>query len=415
MNVGRRADIRPFPFPYQALLAICSDLDATKTADQYFEILRFLNTSQPTSMGRGLGLEVGNSIYFDMPSHLFSYWNARESQRKSIRELIRSGHIDCLHSFGDEATTRVHCYRALAELKKYGCQIECWVDHSSVSTNFGADIMRGTGDIPGSPAYHADLTYDHGIRFIWRGRVTSVIGQNVRRSYRGIISSRHPVASLRTVAKEAGKMLLAQLGNQKYLLHSGNDVFQPIKLRDGHCVFEFLRCNPHPRGVGKGATAEGLAEVLTEKFLRELISRRGVCILYTHLAKNRQSRTTFGRNTVKALRNLALASSAGDILVATTRRVMRYCAAIRYVSVDISFVGSTELVRISTRDLINRNLAPDLSGLTIYVRNAATARLSVDNVEITDIERHPADDSGRESIGIRWPPLRFPEILDPPW
>ena len=56
--------------------------------------------------GPGVGLEVGNSIYFDMPPGQFAYWNTDDAGRAMVRALIRSGHIDCLHSFGDLATTR---------------------------------------------------------------------------------------------------------------------------------------------------------------------------------------------------------------------------------------------------------------------------------------------------------------------
>src|ERR1041384_8309311 len=79
------------PRPYRGMLAICSDLDETPDAETYFELMRFLNTTEETSMGTGVGLEVGNSMYFDMPAGHFSYWNATEVEREKIRALIRSG------------------------------------------------------------------------------------------------------------------------------------------------------------------------------------------------------------------------------------------------------------------------------------------------------------------------------------
>jgi hypothetical protein len=166
------------PSPCAATLAICSDLDETPDAETYFEIIRFLTTTEETRMGPGVGLEIGNSIYFDMPPGQFSYWNTTDENREKIRALIRSGHIDVLHSFGDLATTRAHAARALEELAKHGCYLKVWVDHAQAPTNFGSDIMQGHGDEPGHPAYHADLTLSYGIRYVWRGRVTSYIGQN---------------------------------------------------------------------------------------------------------------------------------------------------------------------------------------------------------------------------------------------
>ena len=152
-------------------------------------------------MGTGVGLEVGNTIYFDMPPGHFSYWNTDDESREKIRALIRSGHIDCLHSFGDTATTRKHAAKALEELERHGCRLKVWVDHAVAPTNFGPDIMKGYGDIPGHPAYHADLTLAHGIEFVWMGRVTSVIGQNRRLDFGGIVDYAHPVSSCRTLVK----------------------------------------------------------------------------------------------------------------------------------------------------------------------------------------------------------------------
>src|SRR5687768_6833004 len=121
-QVGR-VSIRRFPYPYRAMLAICSDLDETPNREVYYELMRFLNTTDETSMGPGVGLEVGNTIYFDMPPDQFAYWSTDDRGRAMVRELIRSGHIDCLHSFGDFATTRAHAARALDELEKHNCKL----------------------------------------------------------------------------------------------------------------------------------------------------------------------------------------------------------------------------------------------------------------------------------------------------
>src|SRR6267154_4889527 len=88
-QLSTRVKSRRFPYPFSAALAICSDLDETPDADTYFELMRFLNTTDDTSMGPGVGLEVGNSIYFDMPPGHFSYWNTDDKNREKIRALIK--------------------------------------------------------------------------------------------------------------------------------------------------------------------------------------------------------------------------------------------------------------------------------------------------------------------------------------
>ena len=165
------AVLRTYPFPFKAMLSICSDLDETPDREAYWSLMRFLNSRDIGPLGAGVGLEVGNSIYFDMPPGQFSYWNTDDRGRAMIRSLIQSGHIDCLHSFGDLAIDREHAGRALAELANHGCRLVVWVDHAVAPSNFGSDIMRGFGDVRGHRAYHADLTSSYGIRYVWRGRV----------------------------------------------------------------------------------------------------------------------------------------------------------------------------------------------------------------------------------------------------
>jgi len=310
------------PGPHAAALAICSDLDETPDAETYFELMRFLNTTDETTMGQGVGLEIGNSIYFDMAPGHFSYWNTTEENREKIRILIKSGHIDCLHSYGDLATTRRDAARTLEELERHNCRLPVWVDHSKAPTNFGSDIMRGHGDEPGHPTYHADLTLAYGVRYVWRGRVTSVIGQNQPAILRGIAEGRHFRASAKTILTETAKQILARSGSRKYSMHASNRLIQPAHLRDGTTVSEFLRCNPHWGGVSSCDTGDGIAEVLSERFLERLTARRGHCILYTHLGKLGKQSRRFNPATIQAFQRLAQYCRSGKILVTTTSRLL---------------------------------------------------------------------------------------------
>ncbi len=310
-------------------LAICSDLDETPDAATYFELIRFLNTTEETTMGPGVGLEVGNTIYFDMAPGHFSYWNASEAEREKIRSLIRSGYIDCLHSYGDLATARAHAGRALDELVKHDCWIPVWVDHAVAPTNFGADIMQGHGDEQGHPAYHADLSMSYGIRHVWRGRVTSVIGQDRPFSLRSIGSARHPLASIGTLAKEAAKQILARRGHAKYMPQAGNPLVVETSLRDGQPVRELIRCNPSWGSVSCHDRGDEIHEVLTRRFLDRLVERQAPCILYTHFGKLGRGATPhrFQPAVVKAFRLLAEYHHSGKLRATTTARLLDAHAA----------------------------------------------------------------------------------------
>lgn len=386
------------------MLAICSDLDETPDREVYEETARFLNTTEATTMGDGLGLEVGNTIYFDMPPDQFAYWNTDDRGRALVRALIRSGHIDCFHSFGDLATTRQQAGRSLDELAHHGCRLKVWIDHAIAPTNFGADIMRGTGDVPGAPAYHADLTCGFGVEYVWRGRVTSVVAQDVPRRLGGIFDPRHPLASSRTLAKEMTKGGLARLGHAKYSMHPRNEVLRPARLRDGREVKEFLRANPFWLAVDKGETADGLAGVLVRPMLERLIARGGVSILYTHLGKVSDRRQPLGPATRAALEGLAGFYREGRILVTTTRRLLDYRAAVREAAVAMADRDGSREVEIT--------LPPQrpADGLTVYLSRPEPTRLRLNGRVVTDARYNEPDHTGQASLSVPWRPLEFPRL-----
>ena len=401
--------LRSIPYPYAAMLAICSDLDETPSREVYWETAKFLNTTVETCMGRGVGLEVGNTIYFDMPAEQFSYWNTDNRGRAMLHALMRSGHIDCLHSFGDFATTRAHAGHAIDALVKHDCRPEVWIDHAVAPTNFGADIMKGSGDVPSSPAYHADLTVGLGVKYVWRGRVTSVIGQNVRRSLGGIWDHLHPVSSMRAAAKEYLKGALARSGSTKYAMHTDNLVLQPSHLRDGQPIFEFLRANPSWGGVSRFETADGVPEVITQQMLDLLVERRGACILYTHLGKVRNPQQPFNVATRRAFQLLRDYANDRKILVTTTRRLLGFCRALEDVRISSTERDGNVRVDLTTSlDPANHVSRSDLAGLTIYIDDAARTSLCINGEAIPEVCVNPPDHTGRASLSVPWSRLEFP-------
>jgi hypothetical protein len=405
LRLSTKIALRPFPYPYRAMLAICSDLDGTPDRRQYWQQLQFLNTRATTSMGEGLGLEVGNTIYFDMPPDEFAYWNTDDAGREMIRDLIRSGHIDCLHSYGDLATTRAHAAKVLNELSQHSLSLKVWIDHRVAPTNFGADIMRGHGDEVRHPAYHADLTLEYGIRYLWRGRVTSVIGQDQPTSLSGLWKRSRPALSGRTLLKEAVKQILGRAGHRKYSFHARNQTIAPAILRDGRGVTEFLRCNPHPFGVDVAATGCGIGEVLTPRFLDRLVQRNGSCILYTHLGKLGENGQRFNREAINAFRLLARYQQEGQILVTTTRRLLDFRYALQQVTCNASTQGKRTVVKLEAP--LSRR---ELDGLTFYVAEPDNTEIRLNRTETVATVVNAPDESGRGSISIPWSSLTFPQL-----
>lgn len=405
--------LRQLPYPYKAILAICSDLDETPDQHVYWEIMRFLNTTEDTAMGPGVGLEVGNSIYFDMPPDQFTYWNTDDAGREVVRMLIRSGHIDCLHSYGDLATKRKHAERALDELVRHDCKLEVWIDHGTAPTNFGSDIMQGHGDEVGHEAYHADLTIEYGIKYVWCGRVTSIVGQNIPASLDGIFNWKHPVKSGRTFFKEAFKRELARKGNHIYAMHELNETMRPVVLRDKRPVYEFMRCNPHWGGVSSCDQGRHIGEVLTKDILDRLAERGGTCILYTHLGKIDDPNKPFNKTGIEAFYRLSEAFRSGRILVTPTRRLLGYHRVMREITFNSTWNEKGLRIDLSTR--VDENFPSeladaDLSGLTFYVPDPKATCMRIDGQEVSDLKRNAPDHTGRPSVSLPWTRLQFPDI-----
>ena len=405
--------LRDLPYPYRSMLAICSDLDETPDRQVYWEIMRFLNTTETTAMGPGAGLNVGNSIYFDMPQDQFAYWNTDDTGRAMVQQLIRSGHIDCLHSYGDLATSRSHAERALDELTRHDCRLEVWMDHAVAPTNFDPGIMFGHGNESGHPAYHADLTLDYGIQYVWCGRVTSVLGQDIPPQFGGILKWNHPLSSGRTLLKEFSKQQLAKLGNKKYAMHGTNSTLRPTSLGDRRRVYEFLRCNPHWGGVSSCDQGRYLARVLSRDIVTRLVQRGGTCILYTHLGKIDNPDVPFDIETVAAFRLLASEQEAGNLLLTTTRRLLGYSRALRASRFSTVYRDNGLTIDIQTQETgseLGDVTVADLQGLTFYVPDAEVIHVTVNGREIASLNHNRPDETGRPSVSLPWPFLEFPDI-----
>jgi hypothetical protein len=397
------------------MMAICSDLDETPDRNVYLAIAKFLNTTDDTCMGPGVGLEVGNSIFFEMPRNQFSYWGTDDQGREMVRALIRSGHIDCLHSYGDLAIRREHAARAIEELERHGCRLGVWVDHSKSPSNFGPDIMFGQGDMLGADAYHADLSMRYGIRYVWRGRTTGLLGQDApldRHALAGVFEPRHALVATRTIAKEVVKVLLGRMKCARWQMHGANTVLRRTTLRDGRPVWEFMRADPFWGGQSRADTASGISKVLHRKTLDFLVSRRAVWILYTHLGKVTDPRVPFEQPTRDAFRLLKTYHDSGAVLVTTTYRLLQYLTVrdcLKYRAVRTG--GKLTIAIDSVADPIGGPRSPSLDEVRgITFETPRTSEITVRLPKGADVLCSTTHLAGKTFSSIPWTPLAFPQL-----
>jgi hypothetical protein len=196
-------------------------------------------------------------------------------------------------------------------------------------------------------------------------------------------------------------------------MHGPNDVLRPSLLRDGHRVYEFMRCNPHWGGVSSCDQGRHIGEVLTRDMLDRLIARGGVCILYTHLGRIDDPEVPFNGKAVTAFQRLAEESHIGHILVATTRRLLGYRRAIREIAFTSRWDGAILRLDVSTRTSNNwagELRVTDLSGMTFYIPATGAVRMTIDGQEVGDLQINPPDHLGQPSVSLPWARLEFPRI-----
>jgi len=408
LNNRHGVSLRRFPFPYKAALTICSDIDDTKTLDRFLEIQDFLNTQRNTSLGSGIGLEIGNSFFPYTPDDSFAFFSSRRGDQDVIITLIKAGYIDSIHSYGDGVTNRSDMMRALEAFEKNNCKLDVWIDHSKAPSNFGKDTTRGQGDIPSSPIYHADMTLAYGIKFVWKGRGSSIVGHGIpfsSRLFTQIFDKNYPISTGVNIAKELLKSLLAHMGNKRFALHRNNSLIRATKLEDGQPVYEFQRCNNYWQGLSFGHNINGLAYVIRPQALNNLINSEGTMIIYTHLGVGPSQSPYIPQVTKDALISLSNFYHRGDIYITTTSKLLNYTINQRYLNwVHETLDDGSICIKIKgVNDPIfgfRRLSQEEAQGITFYVPDAQRSRIFLDEKELIGISRNQADHTGMESVSI---------------
>ena len=406
-NNNSEVSLRKFPYPYQAALAISSDIDATKTAEEFVQIQNFLITEDSTVLGKGVGLEIGNSFYCYDPENSFSLFSGSEIDNQVIEKYVALGYLDFLHSFGDKLNfNRSDAKIAIEALNKLDRKLEVWADHSYTIDNINHGIMGGHGAIPDSSGYHTDLTIQYGFKYFWLGRVSSLFVCEAPLNPKTILNvfdTHHPLSSLQTLTKEFIKHVLGILGNSKYAVHRDYSLVKIKTLLDGEKVFEFLRTNSYWEGVNRGENSIGLGYVLSQKNLDHLIDMSGYSIVYTHLGKNPENGPLLGAETIKGLRRLANENRNGKIYVTTSSKMLNYYTNRKYLKYDVDREQNRTHIYINSifDPLSGQYQNPsleDLQGITFYVTDPDYTDVYINDILVTSIIKNPADHIHKKSI-----------------
>jgi hypothetical protein len=324
--------LRPFPFPYRAALAICSDIDGCDLPT-FMAVHRHLNDRRS-----GLGLPVADSFFGQgrdpgQMAYFLPDGRTPAPEARLIIQAIRGGLIDSVHSWGDFnlAGPQPQALRSLAErlvedLHRQGLSVKVWLNHGDPCNrqNLRARLQTAyAGDDPASPFYTADLLKPLGLKYYWWSDLVS-----------WPLSSRpdSPGSRLRpgiNALKNVVKILLGQRQKARTTAQI-MELCQPVTLRDGLPLMAFTR---HLRGLQEPTFRHTLRYTLGGPVLEQLLAQEGYLILYTHLGLPRPTpgEELFPLPDRAALERLAQYYHEGSIWVAPTVRVLSHWLLTRYL------------------------------------------------------------------------------------
>ncbi|MDD5065735.1 MAG: hypothetical protein PHF84_01685 [bacterium] len=393
-------ELRKFPYPFQAALSICSDIDHTDSAGKFLKIQEFMN--------KEIGITFTNTFFPFHEKDEFSLFSSCPDDKKIIIEHIRNGNIEAFHGYGEKDDfIRKDAQRTLAELRKNDVFLKMWIDHASFPGNLCKYRCFGKGDIPGQKEYHLDLTADYGVKYIWTDSLTSIVGQDAPVTLKSIlliIDFKHFFSSGLNAVKTVLKIIMGLLKSKKYRFFPANKPVHIITLRDKRKMYEFIRYNNYFKGAAAGDSFSELYYLISKKVLKNLISRKAYSLVYVHLGKNFDLDQDKNRLTIQALRNLRQEADSGRIYVASSLRLLDYYIKHKYLNWDYSLVNGNGCITIkSIDDPVRGSYIPgpeDLMNFTFYVPDHVNIKIKINQLEIKRILKNKLDYSGKMSISI---------------
>jgi hypothetical protein len=330
---ARTRDPRVHAYPHgaKAWLALSSDPDNTVMRD-WEELHRVIWVE--------LGLPFGDTAFIDSHNQILQgQVNLREHP-----EILAAHHHDTIHTWGDymwagdKGFHRPDAEAALARLRSLGFAPRAWVDHSYFQGNmlhnarYGSMpvIMDRSGHAYANPAYTLDLVREAGVRYLWDGTITPVLGQDRQMSawlQQRARESSAVHASLRLTARHLRGMTGVPVR------HHDNRAYRPHVFPDGQTLYTFQR-----HGMWEWADIDGLGKVIAPERIASLLEEGGTCIAYTHLGKRRARRVNDQKHippaTLRSLEHLRDAWRSGDLMLSPVTRLLDYLVLRDHLHID---------------------------------------------------------------------------------
>lgn len=326
-----------------------------------------------------------------------------------IKEAIKSGMIDCVHSWGDFNPSppapdflKVLANRFSDELAAEQIKIKVWINHGSPNNvqNLKSRLQdRYQGDDPKSPYYTLNQIKKLSVKFYWDSEIIPWPLSGNRR--KRIFANLYRDMSL--YVKNGAKIAIGY----KHRLRSSADnrlLGRSTRLRDGSQMIRFSRFNRHPTGCWTLPTRHTIQFSLNRRILKNLIKEEGYLILYTHLGlPSNRSYPLFPRSDRLAFEYLAELYHDGYIWVAPTSRLLTYWMTNKYLKWRTRSEGNWFIIEIlSIDDPVEGSRKPEINelcGLAFYTADPHRTEIRVCG-DKARTRIYPSDHTSRQSVGF---------------
>ena len=313
-----------YPYPYKAWLAIANDPDNTLLKD-WQELDQFI--------WKELRLPIGNSLFIRSYNH-----NLKDQVNLVDHPEIAQQYHDTIHTWGDYMHSRSKGFdrndakEAMKILDQHTVRPKVWIDHAQFAGNLFHNSVLGsipeTKDRSGHSlknfVYTLDLIEKTGIKYVWDGDITEVLGQD--RPIRPLkFFLQVSTSNLKAIAKYSLYLLLRNtgFGKIKELLIPSNEQYFLHQFPDGRKFYCFRRY-----GRWEDADIYGLYNLIAPQQIDELIECNGSSIVYTHLGKRPANKLpeTFHipENTRESFKNLADKYESKDLMISPVSEMLDY-------------------------------------------------------------------------------------------
>ncbi len=258
--------------------------------------------------------------------------------------ILHAHAYDGIHTWGDHMWAGARGYHrpdaeeALAIIRRLGFVPRVWVDHSYFQGNMLHNARYGSmpviedrsGHAYPNPAYTLDLVREAGVRYVWDGTITPVLGQDRPMSQWAMQRARE-TTTLQTALRLGARKMRALAGSPNE--RQSNRAYAPHLFPDGQTLYVFQR-----HGMWEWADIDGLGLLLAPERMRRLIATGGTCIAYTHLGK-RHARRAAGAShippvTMDALSAVRDLCQRGHLMISTTALLLDYLVLRDHMQVD---------------------------------------------------------------------------------